>query len=64
MLVQQFASRGQVVVEVPFDSHLRPGGVIDVTEEMTPLTRRRLLEIAAAIAEHFASTTDGPRDRR
>ena len=54
MLVQQFASRGQVVVEVPFDSHLRPGGVIDVTTEMSPLTRRRFIEIAAAIAEHFA----------
>ena len=64
ILVQQFASRGQVVVEVPFDSHLRPGGVIDVTGEMSPLTRRRFIEITAAIAEHFASTTDGPRDRR
>ena len=64
ILVQQFASRGQVVVEVPFDSHLRPGGVIDVSTEMSPLTRRRLIEITAAIAEHFASTTDGPRDRR
>jgi hypothetical protein len=30
ILAQQFASRGQVVIEVPFDSHLRPGGVIDV----------------------------------
>ena len=37
ILVQQFASRGQVVVEVPFDSHLRPGGVIDVTSEMSPV---------------------------
>jgi MinD-like ATPase involved in chromosome partitioning or flagellar assembly len=64
ILVQQFASRGQVVVEVPFDSHLRPGGVIDVTSEMSPVTRRRFIEITAAIAEHFASTTDGPRDRR
>ncbi|WP_234835128.1 MinD/ParA family ATP-binding protein [Mycolicibacterium stellerae] len=64
ILVQQFASRGQVVVEVPFDSHLRPGGVIDVTSEMSPLTRRRFIEVTAAIAEHFASTTDGPRDRR
>jgi MinD-like ATPase involved in chromosome partitioning or flagellar assembly len=64
ILVQQFASRGQVVVEVPFDSHLRPGGVIDVGSEMSPLTRRRFIEITAAIAEHFASTTDGPRDRR
>ena len=64
ILVQQFASRGQVVVEVPFDSHLRPGGVIDVTSEMSPLTRRRFIEITSALAEHFASTTDGPRDRR
>ncbi len=64
ILVQQFASRGQVVVEVPFDSHLRPGGVIDVSSEMSPMTRRRFIEITAAIAEHFASTTDGPRDRR
>ncbi len=64
ILVQQFASRGQVVVEVPFDSHLRPGGVIDVTSEMSQVTRRRFIEITAAIAEHFASTTDGPRDRR
>jgi MinD-like ATPase involved in chromosome partitioning or flagellar assembly len=52
------------VVEVPFDSHLRPGGVIDVQSEMSPLTRRRFIEITAALAEHFASTTDGPRDRR
>ncbi len=64
ILVQQFASRGQVVVEVPFDSHLRPGGVIDVTSEMSPLTRRRFIEITSALGEHFASTTDGPRDRR
>ena len=64
ILVQQFASRGQVVVEVPFDSHLRPGGVIDVSSEMSPMTKRRFIEITAAIAEHFASTTDGPRDRR
>jgi MinD-like ATPase involved in chromosome partitioning or flagellar assembly len=64
ILVQQFASRGQVVIEVPFDSHLRPGGVIDVSTEMAPTTRRRFLDIAAAIAEHFAATTDSPRDRR
>ncbi|WP_374198831.1 MinD/ParA family protein [Mycobacterium sp. MYCO198283] len=64
ILVQQFASRGQVVIEVPFDPHLRPGGVIDVTSELNPTTRRRIIEIAAAIAEHFASTTDGPRGGR
>jgi MinD-like ATPase involved in chromosome partitioning or flagellar assembly len=41
ILAEQFASRGQVVIEVPFDQHLRPGGVIDVTNEMRPTTHRR-----------------------
>jgi MinD-like ATPase involved in chromosome partitioning or flagellar assembly len=53
-LAQQFTSRGQVVVEVPFDPHLRPGGVIDVSQEMSRATRRRFLEIGAAIAQNFA----------
>jgi MinD-like ATPase involved in chromosome partitioning or flagellar assembly len=64
ILVQQFGSRGQVVVEVPFDAHLRPGGVIDVSTEMNPKTRRRFLDIAAAIAEHFTATMDGPWEQR
>jgi MinD-like ATPase involved in chromosome partitioning or flagellar assembly len=64
ILAQQFASRGQIVVEVPFDPHLRPGGVIDVSREMDRGTRRRVLEIAAAIAQHFTSAPDAVRDRR
>jgi MinD-like ATPase involved in chromosome partitioning or flagellar assembly len=64
LLAQQFTTRGQVVVEVPFDAHLRPGGVIDVSREMDRRTRRRFLEIAAAIAQHFASAPDAVRDRR
>jgi MinD-like ATPase involved in chromosome partitioning or flagellar assembly len=64
ILANRFASHGQVVIEVPFDQHLRPGGVIDVTNEMNPKTRQRLYEIAAAIAEHFPTTTRGPRDQR
>src|SRR5258708_33636931 len=64
LLVEQFGGRGQVVVEVPFDAHLRPGGVIDVDNELGRVTRRRLIQIAAAIAEHFAATTDAPRERR
>jgi MinD-like ATPase involved in chromosome partitioning or flagellar assembly len=64
VLAQQFTARGQVVVEVPFDPHLRPGGVIDVSHEMGRATRRRFLEIAAAIAQHFASAPDAVRDRR
>ena len=64
ILAEQFASRGQVVIEVPFDSHLRPGGVIDVANGMAPNTRRSFYEIAATIAKHFADTTDGPRHQR
>jgi MinD-like ATPase involved in chromosome partitioning or flagellar assembly len=64
ILAQQFANQGQVVIEVPFDPHLRPGGVIGVTNEMSPKTRRRFYEIAAAIAEHFSSTAPGPREQR
>ncbi|HEX2284936.1 MAG TPA: MinD/ParA family protein [Mycobacterium sp.] len=63
ILAQQFSSQGQTVVEVPFDGHLRPGGVIDRTTEMSPATRRRFLEIAAALAEHFPTADDRSRER-
>ena len=63
ILAQQFGSQGQVVIEVPFDGHLRPGGVIDRTAVMSPLTRRRFVEIAAALAEHFPSSDDRSRER-
>ncbi|RZT07687.1 MinD-like ATPase involved in chromosome partitioning or flagellar assembly [Mycobacterium sp. BK558] len=64
VLHEQFSQRGQRVVEVPFDRHLRPGGVIDVQNEVDKVTRRRFIEIAAAIAEHFPTTSDSPRGRR
>jgi MinD-like ATPase involved in chromosome partitioning or flagellar assembly len=63
ILAQQFANEGQVVIEVPFDPHLRPGGVIDVYE-INSKTRRRFYELAAAIAEHFSDTAQRPRQRR
>lgn len=63
ILAQQFAGQGQAVVEVPFDGHLRPGGVIDRTTEMSPATRRKFLEIAAALAEHFPTSDDRERTR-
>jgi MinD-like ATPase involved in chromosome partitioning or flagellar assembly len=53
ILAQQFTGHGQTVVEVPFDGRLRPGGVIDSTSGMSPQTRLRFVEIAAALAEHF-----------
>ena len=34
LLAREFVDHGQPVVEVPFDPHLRPGGVIDVSDEM------------------------------
>jgi MinD-like ATPase involved in chromosome partitioning or flagellar assembly len=61
LLVERFGGRGQKVIEMPFDEHLRPGGVIDVKEELNRVTRRRLMELAAACAEHFAATADRPR---
>jgi MinD-like ATPase involved in chromosome partitioning or flagellar assembly len=63
ILAQQFGSQGQAVIEVPFDGHLRPGGVIDRTSEMLPATRRRFLEVAAALAEYFPSRDDRSRER-
>jgi MinD-like ATPase involved in chromosome partitioning or flagellar assembly len=63
ILAQQFASQGQKVVEVPFDGHLRPGGVIDHTSEMSTATRRRFLEIAASLAEYFPTRDDRSRER-
>lgn len=63
ILAQQFSSQGQTVIEVPFDGHLRPGGVIDGTTEMSAATRRRFIEIAAALAEHFPTRDDRSRGR-
>ena len=63
VLAQQFAGQGQTVVEVPFDAHLRPGGVIERTTEMSPATRRAFIEIAAALAEHFPNSDDRERSR-
>ncbi len=60
-LANQFLERGQKVVEVPFDPHLRPGGVIDVQSELARKTRRTFLEIAATVAGFFAARPDGPR---
>ncbi len=64
VLARQFLDRGQTVVEVPFDPHLRPGGVIDVAREMAPTTRRRFLLIAATISGYFAARPERGGGRR
>jgi MinD-like ATPase involved in chromosome partitioning or flagellar assembly len=63
LLVERFGGGGQKVIEMPYDENLRPGGVIDVREELNRLTRRRLMELAAACAEYFAATAERPRVR-
>lgn len=64
ILAQQFTGQGQVVVEVPFDPYLRPGGVIEHPSEMSPATRRKLTEIAATLAGYFPANEErGARGR-
>jgi MinD-like ATPase involved in chromosome partitioning or flagellar assembly len=64
VLANQFVQRGQRVVQVPFDPHLRPGGVIDVKSELARTTRSRFLEISATIAGFFAARPQSPREPR
>jgi MinD-like ATPase involved in chromosome partitioning or flagellar assembly len=63
LLVRGFVEHGRPVVEVPFDPHLRPGGVIDVSHEMAPATRRNFLQVAATVTRYFAARPDGGCDR-
>lgn len=64
LLAREFVDHGRPVIEVPFDPHLRPGGVIDVNGEMAPATRRKFLEVTATIAGYFARRPDRSADRR
>jgi MinD-like ATPase involved in chromosome partitioning or flagellar assembly len=64
LLAREFIDHGQPVVEVPFDPHLRPGGVIDVSQEMASVTRRKFLQITATVAGYFEARPDRARDRR
>lgn len=53
VLAHQFSAHGQHVIEVPFDGQLRPGGVIDGTGLMSSATRRKFVEVVAALAGFF-----------
>jgi MinD-like ATPase involved in chromosome partitioning or flagellar assembly len=64
LLAREFTDHGRPVIEVPFDPHLRPGGVIDVGHEMAPATRRKFLEVTATVAGYFARRPDGAKDSR
>jgi MinD-like ATPase involved in chromosome partitioning or flagellar assembly len=64
VLAQQFRSRRQAVVEVPFDPGLRPGGVINNTREMSEPTRAAFVEVAAVLAQFFATLPNRGHDAR
>jgi MinD-like ATPase involved in chromosome partitioning or flagellar assembly len=64
VLAERFSTQGMTVVEVPFDANLRSGGVIDGTRDMSAATRRRFVEIAAALADHFQTSDDRSRAGR
>jgi MinD-like ATPase involved in chromosome partitioning or flagellar assembly len=64
LLAREFMDHGQPVVEVPFDPHLRPGGVIDVSHQMASATRRKFLQVTATVAAYFEARPDRARDRR
>ncbi|OIN79584.1 ATPase [Mycobacterium malmoense] len=64
LLAREFVDHGRPVVEVPFDPHLRPGGVIDVNGEMGPATRRKFLQVTATVVGYFAARPDRARNRR
>lgn len=63
LLAHEFTHHGRPVIEVPFDPHLRPGGVIDVTHDLAPATRMKFMEVAAAVVEFFAALPDDAGDR-
>jgi MinD-like ATPase involved in chromosome partitioning or flagellar assembly len=64
LLAREFTDHGRPVIEVPFDPHLRPGGVIDVGHEMAPATRRKFLEVTATIAGYFAARPEDAKSPR
>ncbi|BAX95032.1 hypothetical protein MSG_04926 [Mycobacterium shigaense] len=64
LLAREFVDHGRPVVEVPYDPHLRPGGVIDVRNEMAGPTRLKFLHVAVTVAGYFAARTGRDRPRR
>jgi MinD-like ATPase involved in chromosome partitioning or flagellar assembly len=47
------------VFVLPYDRHIATAGIVDI-DQVHPTTRRRLLEIAATVAQNFAPTARTP----
>ncbi|WP_165615277.1 MinD/ParA family ATP-binding protein [Mycobacteroides chelonae] len=61
-LQEKFSDVVDDVFILPFDKHLDEATVIDLKNGLKPKTRRKFVEIAASIANNFASTTDLSHD--
>lgn len=61
-LQERFGHEVDDVFVLPFDKHLDAATVIDFNNGLKPKTRRKFVEIAASIANNFASTTDLSHD--
>ena len=60
-LVERFSrwvARERIFV-IPFDPHIAATGVVDL-DQLRPHTRRRFMELSAALASGFSTTTDAP----
>lgn len=57
-VAEHFAARCRAVVRIPFDAHLQEGAEVDL-DRLEPQTRLALLELAAAVADAFASAHSG-----
>ena len=53
-LEERFSSRCRAVARIPYDPHLQAGAVIDL-DELAPATRDAYLDLAAVVADGFAS---------
>lgn len=61
MLVERFSRRipRERIFVIPFDPHIAAAGVVNL-DQLRPQTRRRFLELSAALANGFSTTTDAP----
>ena len=60
-LVEHFAARTRTVVVIPFDQHLAEGSEVDL-DRLHPATRNAFMELAALVADDFATPTGRHHD--
>jgi MinD-like ATPase involved in chromosome partitioning or flagellar assembly len=58
-VAEVFSNLGHPVFELPFDSGLRSGGLIDVADGISAPTRRALFEMTAGLSRGFPAARNG-----